>query len=45
MNKSVKKVICLLMGAMMAFSITACGGGGSKNPTSEGGVSTPPHDE
>ena len=42
MNKSVKKVICLLMGAMMAFSITACGGGGSKNPTSEGGVSTPP---
>ncbi|MBQ9113806.1 MAG: hypothetical protein IJY05_02675 [Clostridia bacterium] len=37
MNKSVKKVICLLLGAMMAFSFTACGGGGGdKDSTSEG---------
>lgn len=31
MNKSVKKVICLLLGATMAFSFTACGGGSSSN--------------
>lgn len=36
MNKSVKKVICLLLGAMMAFSFTACGGGGGNDPTSDG---------
>ena len=40
MNKSVKRITCLLLSMLTAFSIAACGGGNPTGSSSSGGVSS-----